>query len=464
MYFDPEHPPQLKRNRVYQDESFSVASLSFGLEEDSPFPFHGFGIALEAEGGVHNGKTILECFQRECKTLEIDVAFCRRLHAYQVGFVNKNTEHIEFFGGHLTGVHTVKFMPADHDRWFNDVMKIDDGPLEDALRKLDVIDPEHKIVASDTFNLSCAYLAWAIFNAKSLNDEVRHQAMIDVFSVLQYKFFTSRLHQHFRYPADKEVAEAAYTQLTARFAIKRLGKWSAVFLNRSEDIIGKSSIHYRTVTKMDNDDRVIYMLNDVQGRIRDMLKNIYHVFKQVNSQGKRIVSVSSVVEHDGQEILKDRAKVVPQYIHYIKTVVADKDSFIREELVMVIEKIMQTMPTRLFRETLEYISNNYQQHGAKNLEKVIDGTLVHAFDYLRNHRDSLSHKGDLPTLIITMRGVYTSSRTSDPILLDLRKETEEIAKNATGSRNPSTLAAVRTGVLLYLVLRTFTMGHYSQSA
>ncbi len=461
MYLDPNHNPSMRRNRVYEDVPFGIHNPDFAVGEDSPFPL-AFG--LEGIGDTHTGNTILRCFQKECQTLEINAAFCRRLHAYQVGFVNKNTEHIEFFGGHLTGVHTVKFMPADHDRWFNEVLEIDDGPLEDALRELDVIDPQHKIVASDTFNLTCAYLAYAIFNAKQISEEQRQQAMIDVFSVLQYKFFTSRLHQHFRYPADKEVAEAAYTQLTARFAIKRLGKWSAVFLSRSEDIISKSSIHYRVITKMDIDDEVIYMLNDIQGRIRDMLKNIYHVFKQVNAQGKRIVSVSSVVEHDGQAILKDRTRAIPQYIHYLKSVVSDKDSFIREELVAVIEKVMHTMPTRLFRETLEYFSNNYQQSSAKVIEEVIDGTLVHAFDYLRSHRQVLTYKGDLATLITTMRGVYMASRSVDPVLLDLREKTEDIAKNATGSRNPSTLAAIRTGVLLYIVLRTLTMGHYSQSA
>lgn len=412
----------------------------------------------------HLGDTILQCFNQECKSLTIDVRFANRLHAFQVGFVNKNSEHIEFFGGHLTGVQTVKFMPADHDKWFNDVMQIDDGPLEDALRKLSVIDPEHKIVASDTMNLSCAWLAHAIYASKLLNEKQKHQAMIDVFLVLQYKFFTSRYHRHFTYPADKEVAEAAYAQLSSRFAIKKLGKWSAVFLNRSEDIIAKDSIHYNAITKMNVDDEVVYMLNDIQGRIRDMLKNIYDVFINANKQGKRIVSVSSVVEHDGQEILRDKTRALPQYISYVKSIVSDKNSFVREELVDVIKRIMHTMPERAFRETLEYISNNYQQNGAKNIEEMIDETLIHSFAYLSTHREIVHHKADLVYLITTLRGVYMSSRSVDPALLALREKTEAIAKAATNSRNPSTIAAIRTGTLLYIVLRTFTMRHYTQSA
>lgn len=416
---------------------------------------------MESRQGVaHLGDTILKTFNEECKSVEIDAKFVSRLHAYQVGFVNKNTEHIEFFGGHLLGVQTVKFMPADYDKWFNDVLRIDDGPLEDALRKLDAIDPEHKIVASDTMNLTCAWLSWAIFNSKVLDEKQKHQAMIDVYLVLQYKFFTSRLYQHFRYPADKEVAEAAYTQLTSRYAIKKLGKWSAVFLNRSEDIIAKDSIHYKTITKMKVDDDVIYMLNDIQGRIRDMIKNIYNVFIQVHQQGKRIVSTSSIVEHDGQEILKDKTKALPQYIHYIKTVVADKNSFIREELVTVIERMMHTMPSRLFRETLEYFSDNYQQTGAKDIEEVIDTVLIHSFEHLDQHREEIRHATDLPSLLSTLRGVYMSSRSVDPILIDLREKTEKIATNATGSKNPSTIAAIRTGVLLYIILRSYTMRHY----
>ena len=53
-----------------------------------------------------------------------------------------------------------------------------------------------------------------------------------------------------------------------------------------------------------------------------------------------------------------------------------------------------------------------------------------------------------------------ASRSSDPALLKLRNTGEKLIRKAVQSKNPSMLAAVRTGVLLYVVLRTFSKDHY----
>jgi hypothetical protein len=57
--------------------------------------------------------------------------------------------------------------------------------------------------------------------------------------------------------------------------------------------------------------------------------------------------------------------------------------------------------------------------------------------------------------------VYTSARSTDPILFEIREETEKIVKLATGTRNVSLLSPIRTGVLLYITLRALAMRHYS---
>jgi hypothetical protein len=214
---------------------------------------------------------------------------------------------------------------------------------------------------------------------------------------------------------------------------------------------------------MDNDAKVVYMLNDTQGRIRDTLKNIYDVFIRVHNQGIRINSVSSVIEHDGVEILKDRSKSLHAYSRYINAIVTDKNSFLREELMDVIEKLMHTMPPRLFRETLVWMSENYRQPHAQEIEEVLSETLVHSFDYLSANRTLVKNSNDLPGLLSKLRGVYMSSRSTDPVLFSLRQKVEKMVKAATGNRNNSVIAAVRTGVLLYIVLRSYTMRHYASS-
>ena len=409
-------------------------------------------------------KSIKSVFDNECSELKVDVKLIKRLHAYQVGFVNKNSDHINFFGGNLLGVEVVRFINADRDRWFSEIIQVDDGPLEHRLLALPTVNETFNI-SSDTMNLSCAWLCHAIFTSKLLNNEQKRQGMIDVMLVLQYKYLTSILYHFFRYPADKATAEATYAQLSYKFAIKQHGSWAAWLLARAEAIIDqKESIHFNSIAKMDDDDEVTYLLNDTQGRIRDTVKNIYAVFMFTHKQGIRISSTSSVIDHDGVEILKDKSKNLLAYGRYINSIITDRNSFVREELVTIIVKLMQTMPERLFRETLNWMSDNYRQNGAKEIEEILNETLIHSFDYLSDNRDAVRNSHDLPGLMSRLRGVYMSSRSTDPALLELRKKTETIVKKATGNKNDSNVASTRTGVLLYLVLRAMTMRHFETNS
>jgi hypothetical protein len=402
-------------------------------------------------------------FESECAHLALDAQLAKRIHLYTVGFAHKNQDHIEFFGGNLTGVQVVRFTDADRDHWFTEIVQADEDALEARLLALPTVN-ENFNVSSDTMNLSCAWLLHALLHSKKLSDAQRHQAMLDVVLVMQYKFLTSRLYRHFKYPADRATAEATYAALTFKYAIKQYGSWAAVLNARAEEVISPTGLHRKAIELMDPDSAVIYLLNDTQGRIRDMLKNIYDVFLQVHRQGIKISSTSSLVEHDGVEILKDKSKNLLAYTRYINSIITDRNSFIREELLTVIEKQMKTMPPRLFRESLEWMSDNYRQSGASMIEELLNETLIHSFDYLAENRNLVRNSTDLASLLTRLRGVYMSSRSTDPALFSLREKAEKIVKLATNNKNSSVIAAVRTGILLYLIARAYSMRYYSQSA
>ncbi|MNU19636.1 hypothetical protein D3C71_78680 [compost metagenome] len=405
-----------------------------------------------------NIKTV---FEQECRDLAIDAKLARLLDLFQRQFVNKNTDHIHFFGGHLLGVDTVRWLPQDRDRWFDEILQADQDYLKDRLHALPSINPEFH-VSSDTTNLSCVWLVHAIYISK-LPDKVKHEAMVDVLEILQYKFLTSWTAWAFRYPADPKVAEATYAQLSFRFAIRQAGTWAQFFRNRCEDVLSKDSIHAKTIANFDNDDNIVGMLNDLQGRIRDMLKNLYSEMIKVRDQGGGIVTTTQVVEHDGEAILRDKSGGALAYGRYLNSIVTDRNTFIREELVQVMVRLMHTMPERLFKMTLEYMVHNYRQARAGEVEQVLNDVLVHAFDFLSKNRGIIRNEKDLPGLLSKLRGVYQSSRSTDADLFSLREKAEKIVKDATGTTNPSVIASVRTGMLLYLVARAFSMQHYTAS-
>jgi hypothetical protein len=176
----------------------------------------------------------------------------------------------------------------------------------------------------------------------------------------------------------------------------------------------------------------------------------------------RIQSSSALIDYDGEMVLKDRNRNLLAYTRYLQSIVTDRASFIKEELLALIGKLMYTTSPRLFRQTLDWISENYRQSGAKRIEELLSETLIHSFDYLAEERTMMRSHVDLSTLLARLRGVYTSSRSIDPALFALREKAEWCVRQATGNRNESVIASVRTAVLLYIVIRTMTMQHYTQ--
>lgn len=404
---------------------------------------------------------IRNVFEQQCQEVVADAILAKKIISYALAWASKNDEHVKFFGGHLTGVQVIRFTDADRLVWFDEILHVDEHTLQEALFKLPTVRRDH-LVASDAMNLSCVWLVHLLINAP-IPDQLKRDAMISTILVMQYKFLTSRLYRHFIYPADKAVAEATYASLSMKFDLKQYGSWGAYLRGRSEDILDEHTARFQHFKKMQDDREIEKIINDIQTRLRKSLKLIAGVHYQINASGKRITAVSQTIEHDGKEILKDKTKSLANYTRYIQSIIPDQSSFLREELLVVVEGMIQTMPPNLFRGTLEWLSENFQGPHATRLQHLVKEIMVHCFDYLAHNSDSLENPHDLAELMARLRGVYTAARSTDPILMDIRQQTENLVREATGTKNVSLLPPIRTGVLLYIVLRSLAKRHYSGS-
>ena len=404
-------------------------------------------------------ESIKSIFDDECKDLVVDKAFVERLLAYTHGFVTQNEEHIAFFGENLLGVNTVRFKPSDRDAWFDDVLECDDLSLNGRIKSLPTINPSFH-VSSDVMNLSTLWVLHAIERSK-LDAKTKHTAQVETMMALHYKFLTSLMSEYFKYPADRSVALAAYTALSKKFALRVAGSWSALLYMRSEDIVGPTSIHRRRgcIDRFDKDELIVKMINDIQGRIREVVKKITKVFYRIRDRDGRIGTSSSTITLDGETMMRDKTNALLDYKRYIHEVIPDGKSFIRDELVNVIADAMYTMPERFLRSSLQYISDNYHVKSEAYIVELIDETIIHAFEFINDNKDVID-RNDLATLIVKIRAVYMSSRSTDPVLMNMRKLGEKVVERSTHSRNETVVSAVRTGVLLYIVIRTLAKKHY----
>lgn len=413
---------------------------------------------------AHLQGQIKAAFDAHCEHATFDNALFHRIIAMQEGFVNKKREHVEFFGGTLTGVQVVRFTDADRDILFDSILQVDEDVMEHALYNLKnelghpVIDQTHAR-GSDVFNNACIYIIHRLHHAEGLDENHRMQAKVRICTYMIYKFLTSLMYHYFQYPANPEVAQATYARLSMKFSLKQYGSWNATLMNLAANMVGPNSVHRAVIETMEIDGAVERMINDVQSRIKDMLKNIYSVFMEVHNAGDR-VSVSGLFsEIEGEIELKDKTKSLSMYGRYLKGIISDKDSFIKPELVGVITSMMHTLSPHLLQTTLQWTSEHYFTVKDGTIDKAVDVVMEHALDYLAANRDI--NTSDLGNMLDRLRGAYMSSRSTDPRLLDARKRVEEIVKLATKSKNNNAISAVRTAWMLYVVSRAYTMRYYS---
>lgn len=406
--------------------------------------------------------TLKEVFDAQFDQVRFDRDLCTRVIRFSQHYMTRNDDHSAFFGGVLLGVNPIRFLESDREAWYEDILDIDEALLEDAFRKVTSINHEFNVMG-DVFNYTPIYLAHRLESETRISQSLRKEAAMHAFMVLHYRFLTSLLVPRFRYPADPQVARATYAALSGRFDIRRYGSWRSLLEARSTDLLSPNSIYRRTIQTFAPDPMVIRVVTDTQGRIREVVKKIYAVYKQTLDAGQRVTSTSvTAMSTDGELILKDSRAGYNGYLRYMNEVVQSERNLIRPELVEVVTSAMRTMPSQLLTESLQYLSRNYQQRGQAYLEELVKENLLYVFDFLQSNRNLLGRRQDLPGLIARLRALLTASRSSDPTVLKLRDLTEKLVRNSVKTRNGAVIASVRTGVLLYLALRALTKQHYSQ--
>lgn len=404
-------------------------------------------------------KTLKTVFAEAAQDLKVDKALVKRLHTYERNFVSRNEDHVQFFGGHLMGVHPMRFRPRDRDDWFAEVLQIDELSLEENVHALDSINTDF-VRASDVMNLSCIWLVYAILNSR-LSNRDKESACIDTLLVLQYKFLGSLMAHNYKFPADEATMRAVYASLSYRYALKVAGSWSALLRSRAKDILSTSSIHHRTCQRFEPDKAITYMVTDIQGRLREIVKTMTKVFYEMRAKGEKIGTDKLMAESDTGLVLKDKSKQFTSYLRYLHTVAGDKNSFVRKEVVEVVTDSMRTLSPKVLTDVLNWVSVNHRTSGHRYIEECMDEVLLFAFDLIASNRSTLGSSKSLPALIAKLRGLYMASRMSDLSLLKSKALAERIVSNAVKTRNTSVLASARTGLQLYLVVRTLCKSYYA---
>lgn len=402
-----------------------------------------------------NYKQIVEKYTTEVK---VDNALAQRLHRFVNNFINKDEDHINFFGSNLTGVHSIYFTTLDKNELMIDVIgNVNDGAIRREIKALPYVGSTW-VVATEPVTVVCIYLAYRFYNS-TLPQKVKEQAMLDCAMIVHFKFITSLMNHYFQYNIPMATALASYSALSRKFTLKDEGTWYKTLKRRCEDFLFNQDTWHEQIHTFEPDEELIKMFSDLQVRMRSMVKNIAEVTYRLHGAGVGVDSESSTVETDEGLKVRDVQRLHSVYKDYLMATVVEPRALIKTELVHIIGEAITTMPEAPLYDVLTYLSNQVREND-RDAIKLCTETMIYVFNYLQKEGKSDNALSNLSFLIEKIKALLTASKTTDHTVLGLRKLSEKYVKRGCHIRNAAAMSGLKTGLILYLIIRTFTKSHY----
>lgn len=403
-----------------------------------------------------NYKSIMEKYTAHVK---FDGALAKRLNIFANKFVNKNDDHINFFGSNLSGVYSVYFTTMDKNEFMIDVVgDIDDMGIRKEVRNLPDVGSTW-VVATEPVTIVCMYLVHKFLNSE-LPEKVKRQAMMDAAMIAHFKFITSLMNHYFTYNVNISTALATYSALSRKYTIKQEGTWYKTIERRVTDLLFEQDSWKKEIQTFSPDTQIVKMLSDIQYRMRSMVKNISDVTYRLHDQGIGVDTNADMISSDDGLKVKDVTRLQSGYQDYLLDTIVEPKSLIKPELVHLIGQAVTTMPEPPLYDVLLHVSEKARERD-RDVNTLCTEIIIYVFNYLQKEGMSDQALNDISMLIEKMKSLITASKTNDPAVLKMRRLSDKLVKKGSSTRSPAALSGLRTGLILYLIIRTLTKQHYS---
>lgn len=388
--------------------------------------------------------------------IQFNDQWCRKLTQYYYKLFTKDENTLAFFGDGLWGVYPIYFLPQDINIFYDDLLEVDDLSLKNEVHALEQIDPRWK-VSSDIVNLTLMYLVHRLLTS-DLEQAKKCKYSIFCLNILQFKFLSSMQKRKFPYGVKKEIAVAVFARLTRKFMIKVCGSWRELLEYRAKDIISEKSIHYKTIIFYEDTYAVMVMVNEIQNRAKKMVNVLTEEFYKAHSQDTSIaIKYNTITDEDG-EAITENINQFKIYRKYIQSIIGDRQSLIKKDLIAIIEAQSARLPKSSLEQTLQFISDNSYGLESKRINEFLNDLLEYSFCVIAK---SNLKSNQLAKIIIKLKSMFLSSRVTTEKLMKIKDNLTKIIQKKDKFNSMATLVTLRTALMLYFVLRTLLMNHYS---
>ena len=379
-------------------------------------------------------------------------------------YENRDT-HPDALNTPLLGVYRLGWYPRDSQGLF-DILDINKEEFKRAIRFSSI--PTSFRVASDEFNLLTVWAAHIFINS-NLNKDLKFKVIQSLFFMMLVKFFSSLLRHYLPHMANKGIMELTIDSLTDKFDIKHpeTSTWKLIMEKRASELASGDSIHGSTLKTFIPDQKVIYVITDLQTRIRTKVRNVMLVYFDMVKQGRSIEDSDLVGENkEGEKIIKELKTSFDSMIANICNRVLNTQQFIRADFITIATKLVPNVSPEMMRTFLMQFSSmaTYQYNKRQTDEVSKDGKYFVGYHALitnliqRTYRKCIMDKVNLKSRLAILKkaiDLYRSSRINDPIILKVKASIERIVKNARISQRESTNTSLRIAFVVYIIMMSF---------
>lgn len=353
-------------------------------------------------------------------------------------------------------------------------MKFNDKASEMKIlfKDVDEVD-ENRETQSDVFNIFCIYIIHKVHNS-SLPTNIKTDYIFCVLKLLQYRFFTSLIWRRFKYGANEAVMRSTVDGLSNKFAIVQYGTWKKLIEARATEFYTSGSVHYKTITHASDDKSLLYVISDLQTRLRNQINIITSRYYTAHADEEAIKSYSLTgSDLDGEKILLDQKNVFENMSIGLTKELYVLNNFIDNELVSLMCKLYANITENSFKLILRKLSikvveqaksKSPDKGGVDEVRKTGDIEIyigMHAYVknlILHTYRFCVLNKVPLNSklaILKAVKDVYGSSRVANSEILSVKDSTELLVMACGASRRAATLASLKLAVITYFIVKSF---------
>lgn len=398
--------------------------------------------------------------------ISIDDKKAFELEKLVVWFETRGTQPLTL-NSMMLGIHPIVFTPQDEASLFT-VFGTDKKAVQDVIKKCPTIDRTRR-VSSDPFNLFCIWLMHQSFiyiqNAKK-----RQDFMFNVAKYLHYRMFTSLVNHYFQHGAVPAVMEATVNSLSMKFDLIKYGSWRKAIEARAMDLITPGTLHYKTLVSYDNDKQILYVVSDVQTRLREKLKKICEVYYVFHGDNVTIDSQAATrLDNDGEKMIVERRSIYDAVANNVCADVLNVNAFINDATIAMLSRMFSSISPTLLRVALIQLSQlassqarsrtlDLVKPGKDGIDRIIGvralvSRLIRvSYRYCEVKRVELSSNAAIWT---TLRNAYSSSRISDSGIETIKVNMANFVDSVGRASHKATLSSLRIAITMYIIDRSF---------